>query len=298
MSLLAIFLIIISAAIHVGWNFLTKSSANPKVFSLMKGSVIIGISAILLFGIPLHVIPRDVWFFIFLSGTVHALYILALSSAYETGDISYVYPVARSAPAFVPIAAFITFGERISAKGGVGILIVVICIFVMQLRGEIVRELKSILILIRKKDSLWAFVTLATVITYSIIDKAGMVAFNQVENLPPGMHALIYILLEASFCYFIYWGYMWAHHEIAAPSVWKREWPWAILAAVGSILSYSLILHVMKTQHLSYIVALRHSSVLFATLVGWIILKEKYGRVRLITSVIMLLGLFLVATSK
>lgn len=231
MSLLAIFLIIISAAIHVGWNFLTKSSANPKVFSLMKGSVIIGISATLLFGIPLHVIPPDVWFFVFLSGTVHALYVLALSSAYETGDISYVYPIARSAPAFVPIAAFFTFGERISVKGGVGILIVVICIFVLQLRGEIVKELKSILIFIRKRESLWAFVTLATVITYSIIDKAGMVAFNQVENLPSGMHALTYILLEASFCYLIYWGYMWAHHEIAAAAVWKREWLWAILAA-------------------------------------------------------------------
>jgi uncharacterized membrane protein len=62
--------------------------------------------------------------------------------------------------------------------------------------------------------------------------------------------------------------------------------------------SYSLILHVMKTEHLGYIVTLRQSSVLIAVLVGWLILKEKQGLSRLLIAGAMLAGFFLVATAK
>jgi len=298
MSLTAVFIILISAAIHVGWNYLTISSANPRVFSLIKGAAVIGISAIFLLGIPLHAIPANVWLCVFLSGVVHALYILALSTAYETGDISYVYPIARSAPAFVPVAAFFVLGERIAIKGGIGIAMVVMCIFVLQLRGKNVKELVNILTFVRKKDNFWAFVTLATVIAYSIIDKIGMVGMTQIKAISPNFQALTYFFLAASLCFIIYCGYMCVNRKFADAVVWKREWPWAILAAAAFILSYTLILHVMKTQHISYIVTLRQSSVLIAVLIGWIVFKEKYGIVRLIVSAIMLTGLFLVATSK
>ncbi|MDH5676735.1 MAG: hypothetical protein OEZ06_31750 [Myxococcales bacterium] len=44
--------------------------------------------------------------------------------------------------------------------------------------------------------------------------------------------------------------------------------------------SYSLILHVMQTEELSYIVAVRQSSVLLAVLVGWFWLREPQDRQR------------------
>ena len=78
---------------------------------------------------------------------------------------------------------------------------------------------------------------------------------------------------------------------------YKREWPKAIIAAIAGILSYTLILHVMKSENLSLIVTLRQMSILFAVLAGWLVLKENLGPLRFIVSAIMLIGLFLVATS-
>ena len=70
---------------------------------------------------------------------------------------------------------------------------------------------------------------------------------------------------------------------------------WA--AAIGTMASYSLILHVMQTEIVSYIVTLRQSSVLMAIVIGSIALKEPYGRHRFIAAIGMLLGFYLVATA-
>ena len=298
MSLTGIILVLISATLHVGWNFLIRSSSNPRVFPLIRGVAIIGMSAVFLWRLPLHQIPSTVWFYVSLSGFVHALYVLSLSTAYVKGDISYVYPIARSAPAFVPVAGFFIFGEAVSLQGGVGIFVVVLCIFLLQLGGGSAGDSTRLFAFIRRRESLWAFAALATVVTYSLIDKAGMIAFAHVKTLPSFLHGVIFFMLEASLSNLIYWGYMASRRELGDRVLWKREWLRGILAALATMFSYSLILHVMKTEHLGYIVTLRQCSVLIAVLVGWLILKEKQGLFRLIIAGAMLIGFFLVATAK
>lgn len=61
--------------------------------------------------------------------------------------------------------------------------------------------------------------------------------------------------------------------------------------------SYSLILHVLQSTPVSYVVSVRQSSVLLAVFVGWIQLKEPYGKFRLATSILMVIGLYLVVTA-
>jgi uncharacterized membrane protein len=298
MSLTGIILVLVSATLHVGWNFLIRSSSNPRVFPLIRGTAIIGMSAIFLARMPLHEIPSIAWFYVLLSGFVHALYVLSLSTAYVKGDISYVYPIARSAPAFVPVAAFIIFGETISLRGGVGISLVVLCIFLLQLGGGNTTESRHIFAFIKQRDSLWAFATLATVVAYSLIDKAGMVHFAQVIEMPSYLHGPTFFLLEASLSNLIYGGYMASRREFGDRHIWRREWFQGILAALATMSSYSLILHVMKTENLGYIVTLRQSSILIAVLVGWLVLREKQGLSRLLIAGAMLAGFFLVATAK
>jgi len=78
----------------------------------------------------------------------------------------------------------------------------------------------------------------------------------------------------------------------------KKEWFQSLIAAIGTLISYSLILHVMQTETVSYIVTLRQCSILIAILAGWIFFKEKYGGYRLVVSALLLAGLFLVATAE
>ncbi len=90
---------------------------------------------------------------------------------------------------------------------------------------------------------------------------------------------------------------MWRRAASRIRAVAREQLPKAVLAAIGTLASYSLILHVMQTEKLSYVVTLRQSSMLIAVLVGWLWLKEARGAFRLIIAAVMLLGLSLVATA-
>ncbi len=287
----------LSAAIHVGWNYLTKSSQSPKAFSLLKGTVIICITLAALAKIPLEAITAKLWIYVLASGAIHGIYILALSTAYETGDISYVYPIARSAPAFVPVAAFFVLGETISLRGVLGIAIVFVSVLVLQLRGEADFEIRRLWASIKKADTRWAFLTLGAVVAYTIVDKAAMVSFSRVSEIPEGMHGPVFFMLEVTFCYLLFWIYLASRKDLSIGPVWKREWPQGVAAALGTMISYSLILHVMQTEPVSYIVTIRQASVLLAVLVGWFALREPYGKHRLTASVAMIVGFYLVATA-
>ena len=278
MSLTAVTLVLLSAAIHVGWNYLTKSSESPRAFSLLKGTVMVGITVVVLTWIPLSSIPAELWIFVLASGAIHAVYILALSTAYETGDISYVYPIARSAPALVPIAAFLVLGETISLRGGLGIAIVLGAVFVLQLRGEGQREMLQLWASVKRQDTRWAFLTLAAVVGYTLVDKAAMVSLRDVSQIRPGMHGPVFFMLQVTFCYLVYWTHFILKRDLNLRRVWKREWPRGVAAALGTMISYSLILHVMQTEPVSYIVTIRQASVLLAVIIGWFALREPYGK--------------------
>lgn len=298
MSPVSVALVILSAAIHVGWNVLTKSSTNPKIFSLLKGTYIIVATILLLPFLPLKAITVDVWQYIVLSGVAHGLYILALASAYETGDISFVYPIARSAPAFVPVAAYLILGEMISFQGIIGIAVVVFCVLMLHFRGiDGAAALGFWWDSFKRKDSLWAFVTLASVVTYTIIDKAGMLRMSRIGTIQSGLRAPIFYMMINMLSYGLFWLYLALRRELTFKSFRKKERFQTLIAAIGTLISYSLILHVMQTEAVSYIVTLRQCSVLIAILVGWIFFKEKYGGYRLIVSAVMLAGFFLVATA-
>ncbi len=247
--------------------------------------------------LPLAAIPKALWLFVLVSGFLHGVYILALSKAYEGGDISYVYPIARSAPALVPVAAFLIIGETISLRGGVGIFIVVLGVLALQFRGHGRSELLAFKRAVLRKDSVWAFVTLSAVVSYSLVDKAAMVALSEVTAIPPAMRGPCFFMLQVIFCYLLLGGYMAATRKLKLKAVWTGQWRQIIVAAVGTMASYSLILHVMQANPVSYIVSLRQSSVLLAVLVGWLVLKEPYGIYRLVTSGVMLVGFYLVSTA-
>ena len=174
MAATTILLILLSATIHVGWNLLVKSSRDPRVFSAVKGMIIAVIGAAVLPTVPLASLPKELWFYAVLSGLIHAVYILALSSAYRTGDLSVVYPIARSCPAFVAMAAYLTLTESISNRGAMGIGLVAACIVLLHLRqGGVDSESRS-----RHVAGVrWALLTLASVVAYSLVDKAAMVVF-------------------------------------------------------------------------------------------------------------------------
>ena len=71
-------------------------------------------------------IPPGGWFCIVASGLIHGVYFGCIGGAYQRGDLSLVYPLARgSGPLFIPLLAVLLLGEEISPLGGIGILFII-----------------------------------------------------------------------------------------------------------------------------------------------------------------------------
>ena len=139
--------------------------------------------------------------------------------------------------------------------------------------------------------AVFAYLTLLTTVAYSLIDKGAMQLLDAAEWAGPAPRALVYMgLFEV--------GYVPLFSLLAARSLKKgelmrvarSEWGTALVGAVFGICSYALILEAMRTAQVSYVVAVRQSSVLFAVALGVFFLRERPGRVRVLGTVATIAG--------
>jgi len=294
MAFTSIALILLSAFCHALWNFYGKSSRDTRILFFWCGFYTIVI-AFIAFGIKQPVVPKPVWGYIVASAFVHLLYKLFLTHAYTVGEISFVYPIARAAPAFLPLFAFLFLKERISVPGLIGILCLMASILLYQQREAHI-QFKAFFRFLRQHDALWAYATLAIVIGYSLIDKQGMLEFHRYSTEAPLWRAVTYYLMENSISQ-VFYGLSclvrFPRQQIL--EIGRTEWKRSLAVVSLSLISYSLILYVLMTEKVSYVTAVRQCSVIFVVLLGGYALKETYTKRRLIAAVMMVLGIFLIA---
>ena len=130
MPTLAIGLVLVAAVLHAGWNVLLKTSTDT-LWTAVKlqaiGTAIllpVGIVAWFANGSP--AVPAEAIGLALLSGVLEAVYFVCLSSAYQRGALSLVYPLARgSAPLLAVLVGILLLGERLAplAIAGVGSLL-------------------------------------------------------------------------------------------------------------------------------------------------------------------------------
>ena len=278
-------LILASAFIHVFWNMLMKSSQDKLVF---MGWVFLFTS---LFYFPLfwnnldrfH-IPLMGWALIWISGTIHVVYTIILGKAYEEGDLSLVYPLARSAPLFVTIWAVLFLEERLTMGGLVGILLVVVGAYIIGFRTLEWKECMKPLFSLKNKPYQLAILTALLVSLYSIADKIG------VHHMHPFIFYYLLLLPRLT----LYIPYVFKTRYPSVMPEWRRNGRNILLVGFIQFLGYLLILYAMTLTKVSYIVAIRQISVVFAVVMGTALLKEKYGFIRLLASSFIFLGVFLI----
>jgi uncharacterized membrane protein len=82
-------------------------------------------------------LPRGVWIALIGTSISHGFYFFLLGRALERGELTLVYPIARSTPALLPLIAVPFLGESISWAGGIGIGTVVLGMWLVSTRGEV-----------------------------------------------------------------------------------------------------------------------------------------------------------------
>lgn len=281
MPILAIFLLLVSAALHALWNLLLKGS--DEVYVAMGWQVIIGgiLSLIALFftGLP----PRSMWLFALASGALEAIYFVLLSYAYSGHDFSLVYPMARgAAPALLVLWAALFLREKPTLGGFLGIALIVCGIVVIGATSLLQNHegkphLKGIAIAL----------TVAFIISvYTLVDGF---AVKHGPSLPYALS--MFTLVPVLTTPFIVRHYGWKHLVEA----WAGQRVRLVALGLLGVVAYAIALFAYSFAPLNYSEAIREVSVVLGAFAGWRFLGEKMGGYRVLGAVVIFAGILLIA---
>jgi drug/metabolite transporter (DMT)-like permease len=267
----ALALTLAAAFLHAGWNALLAGARDARATT----AVALALSVVLF--APVAALTWDVesaavpW--IVLSATLELAYFLLLAAAYSRSDLTLVYPVARgSAPVLVLVAAT-AFGVTLGWLQAAGVALVAGGVLLVRgLRGATDR-----------RGLLLALAIGAVIAGYTLADKEGIehaspVAYLELVLLPAAVAALALTLRSGG------------------PGTVRRALGWrSSAAAIGSFGAYVLVLAALQRAPAAAVAAVRESSILFAALLGPLVLREPVGPERLAGAALVVAGVACVA---
>ncbi len=283
-------IVLLSAVLHAAWNTAAKGSSSPAAYLFLLELITTACILPLLPFFSLAEISREVWTTLALTGVAHGLYVYWLTLAYRHGDLSLVYPISRTTPAFLPLVAVPLLGEELSAVGVAGIAFVVLGMWMVQTDGRLRRsELAS-------RGALYAYLTLLATVAYSLTDKRAMALLDASAWTGPAPRAVVYFFLING-AHLPLFGLL-ARRELGGGALLRaarEQGLWLAAWLLASFASYSLILEALRRASASYVVAVRQASVLFVVGFSVLWLGERPGPVRLLGIAAMLAGVVSIA---
>ncbi|KAB2360158.1 EamA family transporter [Actinomadura montaniterrae] len=127
--------VIFAGVLHAVWNAIAKGAPDRWAsFALIGlGEAVVVVPMGLIVGPP----DRAAWPWLVASAAVHIVYMGLLLAAYQLGDFSQVYPLARgSAPLLVAVVAAVALGERLSWAQDAGVAAVCAGLVVLAFAGR------------------------------------------------------------------------------------------------------------------------------------------------------------------
>lgn len=284
MEFLPLALVLASAVSHGLWNYLAKEGKDKESFMLLLNLTSLPLLLPVFFLIlPEIYLPLEIVPYLLVSGLAETVYFLGLGKAYESGDLSIVYPVARSSPVFVTIAAAVFLGETISMTGLLGIMVIFIGVYILHLKGITREDLVAPVRYLMSGSSRYAIIAALGTTVYSITDKLGVTTVDPLLYSfwlgfsVTGMMTIVTLKRK---------GFKAIRDEFSSP----LKVSFAGLLMRGG---YMLVLYAMSIAPVSYILALRQISVVLGALLGVVFLGESYGRVRIMGSLVIFIGVFI-----
>ncbi|MCG8617680.1 MAG: EamA family transporter [Desulfobacterales bacterium] len=301
MTLAAILLLVISAAMHASWNFISKKNSPTGAFLLVANTLgcLIFLPFVFLFWDRFGFFPKEAWILVMAAGVFQALYYTSLAGAYRAGDMSLAYPLARSSP--VIVVTFVTFmlgqGGTISSLCVFGIILVVAGCFMVPMATFRDFRLRNYLC------RTCAFALLAAVGTagYSIVDAE---ALRAIRTTMGGADSIVVVTilyafaeaLASSLFLFLYVSAR-ASERFQLGRVMKTELRMAFVTGIGIYLTYALVLISMSmVKNVSYVVGFRQLSIPIGVFLGVVFLKEPVSKPKIYGVATLVTGLLLIAT--
>jgi drug/metabolite transporter (DMT)-like permease len=260
-----------AAVLHAGWNVLLARARDVRAattVALCLAIVLFAPVAAATWRVERAAVP---W--IVASTTLELAYFFLLTTAYRGSDVSLVYPIARgTAPVLVLVGATIA-GAALALGQTLGVVLVGAGVLLVRgLRGR--TDTRGIAL---------ALAIAATIAGYTLVDKEGIqhasaIAYLELVLLPVAVVALV--------------------ASIAAGRLTRVRaeiGPATFAAALASFGAYSLVLAALSLAPAAAVAAVRESSILFAVVLGAVVLREPVGAGRIGGAALVVAGVALVA---
>lgn len=271
MSVLEATLLALGAAVlHASWNLWVKQSGDR--FIALWGQMTVAGAGCLVMVLAVGWPSNLVWWPVLISGIVHLYYVVGLARAYDIGDFSVTYPIARGAGALLAALGGIAFlGDEITAISAIGIAVAIAGILLLAGRAD-ATHVKA------------ALAVAATIGIYSVVDSYG--SRETGGNLYP------LLLFTAAGLFVTAHGLMAGRRSDMAIAM-RTMWPRFALAGGASALTYWMVLRAVQQAPVGYVTVLRESSVVIVALVGTRWLGESHMSRRVGAAVVVVVGLAL-----
>lgn len=274
-------LVLLAALFHATWNALVKTSGDRlSVLAMVNGcSAIIAIVMLPFVDVP----ARESWGYLFASIVLHTGYYLFLVEAYRVGDLSHVYPLARGlSPLLVAGAAVVFAGELLPPAAFFGVLLA--CAGIVSLSFDGGPPWRN-----DARPLLFALGTAAFIAGYTIVDGIGVRRAGTVAGYVAWLFALdaIPLILIA-----------WIIRRRELRWTLRSEWKKGAAGGVLAFAAYGMVIWAMSISAMAAVSALRETSVIFAALIGTILLKERFGLLRVGSAVMVAAGVVLMNLAR
>lgn len=273
---LATVLALASAGLHAAWNLRAKSSTDRflTLWGQFAAAGLLCVVPLAIVGLP----DREAWPFLAITAVVHVPYLVALARAYDHGDFSLAYPLARGGGALVAaIGGLVLLDDRLSLLGWLAVAVVT---------GGLTSFVRPETPAAALRTALFVALMIGT---YTVADTAGV---RRTDTASYILATFVGIGAVATV-----WGAATGHGESMRASMttsWRRH----CTSALASIAAYGLVLIAVRRAPVGYVTALRESSVVLAAVAGWRLLDEGFGLARVASSAVVLSGLVLLVIAR
>jgi drug/metabolite transporter (DMT)-like permease len=266
-----------AAFVHAGWNLLlsrARDSEAATAIALTAGAIAFAPVAAATWQVGTKALPYAAG-----SAALELLYLALLARAYQEGELSVVYPVARgSAPLLILLFSLAVLGASLDSLSIVGVCL--IAAGVVLVRG---RQGKA-----NARDLAMALAIGVCIASYTLLDKQGLKHAHPLPylELVVGIPALIYVPVLVR-----HRGADAVRAELNAASV---------IAGLGMFGAFGLALAAIRlapSDSLAAVQAVRETSVVIAVVAARFVLRERVTPPRMVGAIAVVAGVAAIAAA-
>ena len=222
---------------------------------------------------------------ILIGAVCFVLYHLFNGRAYQSGDLSVVYPLSQTSMIYVPIWGITLLGERLSFLGICGILLVILGTYSVQMQrlslSELLRPFRDL-----RNKSVQAALTAGFIYSIgSIAEKTG------VRHYSPLLFTYFLVLTMLAMMTF---NLSRPRYRKLVKVEWRENWRLILCSGPVMMTSFLTFRYGLNMAPVSYAVPVRQVSIMVGVLIGILFLGESCGRIRLIAALFILAGAALI----